>query len=317
MAGLLDLVGDILGGNSQSKAISNASTAQQQATQQALNLASTEYADTRTGELPYETTGTSAESRLAQMYGLADGGTVTATGIQGGVNAGANLDPNATKSALVNTLGGYNATDTAAWDQYLKDAPDVAASYQAQLNNPGFKANFPTPEAFAAWYQQNQGAALGRAAPTPTIGAAAPANTNIASATPATDPNADFYLSPDYQFAFNRGLGGVQASAAANGMSDSGAARKAEIEFSSGLATQQYQNYANRLMSLAGSGQAAASQQAAANQNYTSTAGNLLTTGAQDQASAILGKSAVNTNTTNQLIGGVDSIGQTLLSSFG
>lgn len=96
------------------------------------------------------------------------------------------------------------------------------------------------------------------------------ANGNSVPGTPGgnLDPNATFYQSPDYQFALSQGVRGTDAGAAARGMLDSGATRKAEITYAGNLASGQFNNYAQRLASLAGVGQTAAGNAAAGATNY-------------------------------------------------
>lgn len=59
-----------------------------------------------------------------------------------------------------------------------------------------------------------------------------------------------FTNSPDYQFAFNQGTAALDASAASKGLLLSGAQVKDAQTFGQGLASQQYGNYVNRLLSL-------------------------------------------------------------------
>lgn len=101
------------------------------------------------------------------------------------------------------------------------------------------------------------------------------------------DPNGTFYQSPDYAFRFGQGIRGVDAGAAARGMLDSGATRKAEIQYAGNLASGEFNSYANRLQALAGIGQAAASNQASAAQGYANNIGNLAAAGANNWGNAI------------------------------
>jgi hypothetical protein len=75
-------------------------------------------------------------------------------------------------------------------------------------------------------------------------------------------PGADysqFTRSPDYQFAQQQGSLGLQRYENASGMALSGGALKDVAQFNQGLASQQFGNYFNRLMSLSTLGQGAAS----------------------------------------------------------
>ena len=71
-----------------------------------------------------------------------------------------------------------------------------------------------------------------------------------------------FQTSPGYGFAYDEGIRAIQNGMASRGLMNSTAAGRALARFGSGLASQEYGNYANRLMALAGMGQNAASGQA-------------------------------------------------------
>ena len=60
----------------------------------------------------------------------------------------------------------------------------------------------------------------------------------------------NFTQTPDYQFAFSQGMRGVNAASAAAGMAQGGSNIKNATTFGQGLATQQFGNYFNRLLSL-------------------------------------------------------------------
>ena len=78
------------------------------------------------------------------------------------------------------------------------------------------------------------------------------------SGTPTAQSLNAFTQSPDYQFALQQGTQAMQRSAAAGGTLISGGQLKAGQEFGQGLASQQYGNYYNRLLSLSQLGQSAA-----------------------------------------------------------
>lgn len=117
----------------------------------------------------------------------------------------------------------------------------------------------------------------------------------------ATDPYATFYQSPDYQFQFAQGIKGTDAGAAARGMLDSGATRKAEIQYAGNLAAGQYNTYAGRLMDLARVGQSAANNTSTAGQNFATSATNTLTGNAANQANATLANGGTYGNLAGQL----------------
>jgi hypothetical protein len=124
-----------------------------------------------------------------------------------------------------------------------------------------------------------------------------------------------FTQSPDYAFAKQQGDLALQRSAAAGGTLISGGQLKAAQEFGQGLASQQYGNYYNRLLSLAQIGQSAASGISNSALTAGGQIGNSLQAGGQAAASGIVGSA-------NALSGGLNgaasSLGQAaLLSKIG
>lgn len=108
-----------------------------------------------------------------------------------------------------------------------------------------------------------------------------------------------FTASPDYQFALTEGLKGLDRSAAARGALWSGGADADRMAYASGLATQNYGNYYNRLASLAGLGQTTASGLGTLGANYASNAGNLALGAANARASSYRDQA----DTMTQLVG--------------
>lgn len=84
-----------------------------------------------------------------------------------------------------------------------------------------------------------------------------------------------FTESPDYAFARDQGIKGLDRSAASRGTQYSGGQLAALADYSGGVASQNYGDYYNRIASLAGVGQTAANQLGAAGQSYAANAGNL------------------------------------------
>lgn len=70
--------------------------------------------------------------------------------------------------------------------------------------------------------------------------------------------NVPFEESPAYQFMMQQGMRGINNSARAQGLYGSGARGMALQRFGQGLASQEFNNYLNRLQGLAGMGQQAA-----------------------------------------------------------
>lgn len=81
---------------------------------------------------------------------------------------------------------------------------------------------------------------------------------------PATDMSAEVMKTPGYGFRLEQGVKAAERSAAARGALGSGGTLKAIQRYGEGLASSEYENYANRLAALAGIGQSATGSTAAA-----------------------------------------------------
>jgi len=114
-----------------------------------------------------------------------------------------------------------------------------------------------------------------------------------------------FQNSPDYQFAMQQGVQGLDRSAAARGALYSGGQQADLTSFAQGLASQNVGNYRNQLMSLAGMGQNAAGQIAGVGQNYAGAYGQNLNNAAYAQGSAALS----NGNNWSQALTGLAGLG--------
>ena len=105
-----------------------------------------------------------------------------------------------------------------------------------------------------------------------------------------------FTNSPDYQFAQQQGNAALQNYENANGLAGSGGALAAASQYNQGLATQQYGNYFNRLMSLSQLGASSAQAGVSGANAAAQTMGAI----GQSQASGITGA-------TNAVSGGINS----------
>lgn len=121
-----------------------------------------------------------------------------------------------------------------------------------------------------------------------------------------------FTQSPDYQFALDQGQGALDRDAAARGTLFSGGHSTDVMKFAQGLASQNYNNYYNRLAGLAGVGQTAANQLGTYGQNYANSVGNLLMGNAQNQMGSIYNRA----NAYSNLAGQIGQIGGNLAGQF-
>lgn len=112
-----------------------------------------------------------------------------------------------------------------------------------------------------------------------------------------------FYQSPDYQFALNQGLQGLDRSAAARGGLYSGGHQADVLDYAEGLATQNFNNYANRLSNLAGVGQSTATNLGNLGAQTASRIGNIGLNNAQLQNQSSYDKTNAWSNFGNQLVG--------------
>lgn len=118
-----------------------------------------------------------------------------------------------------------------------------------------------------------------------------------------------FYKDPSYQFAQSQGELGIERGANARGLNLSGGTLKDLATFNSGLASQQYGNYFNRLMGLSQLGQASAAGSAANGTAAAGQVGNSMQAVGQAQASGIVGGAnaitgGINSGTQNALLAG-------------
>ena len=95
-----------------------------------------------------------------------------------------------------------------------------------------------------------------------------------------------FQQSPDYQFALDQSLQALERGAAARGGFMGGGADADRIALASGLASQNYSNFYNRLAGQAGLGQQTATNLGGLGANYASNVGNIGMNAANQRASS-------------------------------
>jgi hypothetical protein len=102
-------------------------------------------------------------------------------------------------------------------------------------------------------------------------------------------PGYDYTASPGYQFRLDEGLRGVQNSAAAKGLLQSGGTLKGIDRYAEGLAAQDFNDQFNRYMAVAGGGQQATQAGVAAGQQSANSIADLLTQAGNAKASGYMG----------------------------
>lgn len=121
-----------------------------------------------------------------------------------------------------------------------------------------------------------------------------------------------FVASPDYQFRQDEQARALTARNSSLGIQDSGAAQKAALKYSGNLASGEFNNYANRLASLAGVGQTAASQNQALGTNYANAITGINNNTGQALASSYQQQGAINGGLAQNLAG----IGSSLVTNL-
>jgi hypothetical protein len=113
-----------------------------------------------------------------------------------------------------------------------------------------------------------------------------------------------FQASPGYQFRLDEGVKAAERSAAARGLLSSGGTLKAIQRYGEGLASSEYENYANRLSALAGVGQTSTQATSQAGQSAAQGISNAFTNAGNARASAYANTgSAINSGINNALSG--------------
>lgn len=127
---------------------------------------------------------------------------------------------------------------------------------------------------------------------------------------------AELRASPGYQFRFNEGTNALNASFAARGLGNSGAAAKAAIQYGQNFGSNEYQNRFNQLLSQQNVGLSASNALSGVATNYAGQIG----ANNNAAASAIGNGALAGASNSNALFGNLAGIaGQTagFLSSYG
>lgn len=125
-----------------------------------------------------------------------------------------------------------------------------------------------------------------------------------------------FKASPDYQFSLDQGLQGLDRSAAARGSLYSGGHSADILNYAQGLASQNYNQYYNRLAGLAGMGQSAASNLGSIGTGNAASIGNYLGNAGNAQANSAYQTANANTGMANTLVGLAGQYGTQWGSSY-
>lgn len=148
--------------------------------------------------------------------------------------------------------------------------------------------------------------------------AAAPLTQQAPAAQPVNYQSAfqNYLNSTGYQFRLGEGSKALNASFAARGLGNSGAAAKAALNYGQNIASGEFANYLGYLGNQQGVGLSAGSALAGVGQNYVNT----ISANNNNQASTLGNAAIAKANNSNALIGNIaGSIGSVLggLSSYG
>lgn len=132
-----------------------------------------------------------------------------------------------------------------------------------------------------------------------------------------TNPTAALEATPGYQFRMDESLKAAQRSAAARGTLASGGTMKALTRYASGIASDEYNNYSNRLAALAGVGQSATGSTAAAGESAVANAGNARQMASNAAANAGNARASAYANTGSAINSTVNNLASMYLYSKG
>lgn len=97
-----------------------------------------------------------------------------------------------------------------------------------------------------------------------------------------------FTETPGYEFRFDEGIRALDRSASARGALRGGGYGRELVRYGQGVASGEFENYANRLAGIAGMGQGSANASATLGAQTGANIGNTLMAGAQGQGNAIM-----------------------------
>lgn len=218
---------------------------------EAVALAKTQYDQTRADYAPFRELGYDAISG------------------SNGLRALLGLGPQSASSSVapVSSSSGFDA------NLYLQANPDVGAHWQTLTA--AQKRQYPTPQAYAAYHYDTHGRAEGRPY-APGAGQTTPGAGAGTGGAPAAGGNGILEAlrsTPGYQFQMDEGTRAIEASLAARGLSNSGAAKKALLKYGQGLADQTYGQTVDRMFQAANVGAGGTAAVTSAGNAYTNVAG--------------------------------------------
>lgn len=270
----------------------------------------------RGDQLPWLQTGGAALGQLAQLYGLNQNAGFApqnpvqpgAGGQTGGNGQGYGGDPSPAQGGGTGRPGSGNGR---AVQMLVNSGPQgTLPRYPGQTGATGQTGPGVQPQ-------------VGGGVPTTTTQPGTGGYNPMTGAAPPTGASGapgqynTFWQSPDYQVAQNEAQRALTARNAALGIQDSGAAQRSALQAGANIASQSYNNYANRLSALAGVGQTAASNLGNLGANFAGAVGNIGMNNAQNQASSYIAQGNQNAQTAGSIGGLLGSVAGNVFGGVG
>ncbi|MEW7987903.1 MAG: hypothetical protein AB2799_19120 [Candidatus Thiodiazotropha sp.] len=264
-----------LGGLTGLIATDRASDAAVGASRESVDLQREIYNQNRDDLAPYRETGTAALGQLAQLLGISTPQTAPVAETVAPPTGEYTLDPAQLAQVLQPYLEG-NPAEISQERQYILD------------NFPELVQMIDAPEPTVTL------------SPVGTFSDPAPTITpETEQLEPVTPDYSAFFETPGYQFTLNEALTANEGRAAARGRLNSSATDRSNIRYATGLADQTYNNYLNRLASMAGIGQTANAATAGLGANFANSAGTNIANAGTARASGYLGQANTLNNALN------------------
>jgi hypothetical protein len=285
-AALIGGATQVISGNKAASATKNAAAATDATNRYIFDTTRADYA-------PYRTVGNNALGKLADLYGVGTGG---GTDWEAYVRA----DPAAMRDWQMYHSGGGPVANPNAVAGSPAAGGDLGTNFLRGALRTGATASAPamiTPDnmtlaEYGQYHWRNDG---GKRDLTPY---------QAGSGTGTGAGNyGGFEASPGYQFRMDEAMKAIERSAAARGNLNSGATMDALQRRAQGVASSEFENYANRLASLAGVGQSATGAVAQAGQNYAQQQGATNMAAGQARASAYANTGNAINNTVQNMAG--------------
>lgn len=307
----------LIGASKSSKAAKSASDAQVQAAQIASDTERELYNQGRADMFPGAAAGYTAQNQLMQLLGLGTLGqsikgagqyttNVPQVGANGGVSsqtANTTQAPNTTQ-VIGQPLAGAGANDVSVYQGQLKQLQDRLARMQSGGDTIGaanIQARIDAVQRELTKNGVTTAPVVVKVLPNPTQATPTQTQTTAAGTTgaAAVDPmNITNYLTklPGYKFRLDQGTKALGNAASAQGLTNSGAQLKALTRYGQDYATGIYDDYLNRLASMAGIGQSTSNQMSSNAQQLGTSLGNNALSAGNARASGYAGQANALTN---------------------